>query len=82
MDDDVSLHGLQTPRIAHCVPKINANHPKASEDLNDENYPNSSNDFRYQSLNNLVLFPQLHDYNLKLDGEGGWEYKKIKHDSH
>jgi len=24
---------------------------------------------------------QLHDYNLKLDGEGGWEYKKIKHDS-
>lgn len=24
---------------------------------------------------------KLHDYNLKLDGEGGWEFKKITHDA-
>ena len=26
----------------------------------------------------VILFPQFHDYNLKLDGEGGWEYTMIK----
>lgn len=24
------------------------------------------------------FFFQLHDYSLKLDGEGGWEFKKIE----
>ena len=26
----------------------------------------------------VCFFLQLHDYNLKLDGEGGWEFKKIE----
>ena len=24
------------------------------------------------------FFLQLHDYNLKLEGEGGWEFKQIE----